>query len=95
MQALRAGDAHHSRQQHARYGVRGGCGTLGVHARYGLGAFHRAHDHRRVLKEYNFLLVRRACKRIPDADKPGGWDVPDAGTVRVYDADCAGRAVWV
>jgi hypothetical protein len=68
---------------------------VGVHAGHGLGALQRANDHRRVLKEYRFLLVRRTRKGIPESDKPGGWDVPDAGAVRVHDADCAGRAVWV
>jgi len=68
---------------------------VGVHAGYGLGALHGADDHRCLLKEYGFLLVRRTRKRIPDEYEPGGWDVPDAGAVRVYDPDCAGRAVWV
>jgi hypothetical protein len=68
---------------------------VGVHAGYGLGALHRTHHYRCLLKEYGFLLVRRTRERVPDEYDTGGWDIPDAGAGRVHDADHTGRAVWV
>lgn len=95
MQPLRSGDAFIDRQQPADCCAGRRSRSVGVYAGHGLGALRRADDHRCLLKEYCFLLVRRTCKSVSGERDSGGWDVPDAGAVRVYDADHSGGAVWV